>query len=78
MIGSCARSPVMLIQILAQSKSRTITLVLDRSGWLVMRDPRNCLLLNAKLIVAEVGRLNSETLKQIIEAVSELLREGLQ
>lgn len=43
-----------------------------------MRDPRNCLLLNAKLIVAEVGRLNSETLKQIIEAVSELLREGLQ
>ncbi len=33
---------------------------------------------NDTLIAAQVGRLTSDTLKQIVEAVCELLREGLR
>ena len=66
----------------AYSDPRTIKLTDDhfRSGSLRMVSyarPAKLFTANAKLIVAEVGRLKSETLKQIIEAVSELLHEGL-
>ena len=33
---------------------------------------------NDQLVVAEVGKLTSDTLKKIVEAVSDLLREGLR
>jgi mRNA interferase MazF len=33
---------------------------------------------NNSLIVAQIGRLTSDTLRQIVEGVSNLLREGLQ
>ena len=33
---------------------------------------------NHRLIAAQVGRLTNDTLKQIVEAVCELLREGVQ
>ena len=33
---------------------------------------------NNSLIAAQVGRLTDETLKQVVEAVCELLREGVQ
>ena len=33
---------------------------------------------NNSLIVAQIGRLTSDTLRQIVEGVSDLLREGLQ
>ena len=67
----------------AYSDSRTVKLSDDNfnSGSLRLVSyarPAKLFTANAKLIDAQVGRLTNETLKQIIEAVSELLHEGLQ